>query len=351
MRDTPHIRSDSGQGHFSENGQIMIEHMEQNEKKPLYHRIRKNAGSRMVEGFFAGASRLGRLHPASRLEKHGVEVLKDIPYTASGLQEHLLDVYRPVNRTGPLPVCIYVHGGGFRILSKETHWLMGLAFARRGYVVFNINYRLAPENPFPCALVDTCDAFDWVAGNAESYGGDLNRLVLAGESAGANLITALTVALCYQRPEEYAQKPWFLDLVPKVVVPACGLFQVSDIERFNRRRDISWFVNDRLTEVSQAYLAGRKPLAPRERELADPLLILEQGRKPDRGLPAFFIPVGTRDPILDDTRRLETALQRLGADCAAEYYKGERHAFHAFVLRENARRCWRQTFDFLSPRV
>src|SRR5690606_5988723 len=120
--------------------------------------------------------------------------------------EHRLDVYRPAHAEGPRPVVLYVHGGGFRILSKETHWLMGLYFARRGYVVFNIGYRLAPKHPFPAALEDSADALGWVVQNAHRYGGDPTRLVLAGESAGANLVTSLTLACCYRREEPYARR-------------------------------------------------------------------------------------------------------------------------------------------------
>ena len=64
-------------------------------------------------------------------------------------------------------------------------------------------------------------------------------------------------------------------------------------------------------------------------------------------IPAFFAPVGTADPILDDTRRLKVALDRLGVPCEARYYPGEIHAFHAFVVRRPAIECWRHTFDFL----
>jgi len=64
-------------------------------------------------------------------------------------------------------------------------------------------------------------------------------------------------------------------------------------------------------------------------------------------LPAFFAPVGTRDPLLDDTRRLERALRRMGVSCEARYYLGELHAFPALVWRKNAQRCWRDTFAFL----
>jgi len=319
--------------------------------EPLVSRLYSKAGSALVEGVFEGLSRAGRLHPDSRLERHGVECLPDVAYQNTGLEAHRLDVYRPANRQGPLPVCFYVHGGGFRILSKETHWLMGLIFARRGYAVFNINYRLAPAHPFPAAVQDTCQAFSWVVRNAEAHGGDPARLVLAGESAGANLITSLTLALCYPRREPYARTVWDLGSVPRAVVPACGIYQVSGVERFRRKTGVSRFVWDRIREVSRSYLPDREPPCGEELELADPLTFLENGEPPHRPLPPFFLPVGTRDPLLDDTRRLDDALRRLGASSEARYYAGEAHAFHALVWRRNARRCWKDTFDFLRDRI
>src|SRR5262245_57988665 len=87
-------------------------------------------------------SRTARLHPAARPRRHGVQVLRDVRYADGHGADRLLDVYQPVGRPGPLPVVLYVHGGGFRILSKDSHWMMALAFARHGYLVFNINYRL-----------------------------------------------------------------------------------------------------------------------------------------------------------------------------------------------------------------
>ena len=57
----------------------------------------------------------------------------------------------------------YVHGGAFHLLSKDTHWLMGLVFARYGYLVVNISYRLAPQHPYPAAVEDTFAAYRWMA--------------------------------------------------------------------------------------------------------------------------------------------------------------------------------------------
>ena len=310
--------------------------------------FRRRLGAVLVDNLFRGAASAGRLHPLARPERHRVEILRDIPYRREGGQKHKLDIYRPTGRSGPLPVVLYVHGGGFRILSKDTHWVMALAFARRGYLVFNIDYRLAPQNPYPAAPEDAAAALAWTAENAERYGGDPGRIFLAGESAGANLITSLTIATSYERPEPWARALFETGVRPRAVVPACGMLQVSDPGRFLRRKStLGTFVNDRISEVSTAYLDGAIRTSPGALELADPLVVLERGLAPDRPLPPFFIPVGTKDPVLDDSRRLKAALDRLGASSEIRYYDGEIHAFHAFVWRAEAQRCWRDTYDFL----
>lgn len=317
---------------------------------------RRHLGAMVVDGFFNAASRMGRLHPQSKPARHAVEHVRDVAYQESGRKEHLLDVYKPVHATTavrhrrysgpPWPIVFYVHGGGFRILSKDTHWIMGLGFARRGFVVFNVSYRLAPKHRYPAAIEDVCNAFAWVVQNASQWGGDPSRIVLAGESAGANLVTSLAVALAYERKEPFAKTAFATGVVPRAVVPACGVFQVTDMERLRRRKPrMSSFIADRLAEVEHAYL-GRGPYTT-SLDLADPLLVFERGEKPARPIPPFFLPVGTKDPLLPDTRRLAEALRAMGVAAEDVYYPGELHAFHALVMREVARRCWSDTFRFL----
>lgn len=308
-------------------------------------RARRLAGSLMLDAFFNVLSSAGRLHPVVKELEQGVHVLRNLPYLSDGRRDHLLDIYLPAAVAGPLPVVLYIHGGGFRILSKNSHWVMGLAYARQGYLVCNINYRLAPRHPFPAALEDAAAAMEWVAKNVHRYGGDPDRLVLAGESAGANLATSLSIAACYERGEPCARAVWGLGLVPRAVVAACGALQVSDTERFAHRGLPEWIL-DRIAVTSEAYLGPGARFSER-RALADPLVVLERGDPPQRPLPPFFVPVGTKDPLLDDTRRLKAALDRMESVCEARYYDGELHAFHALIWREGAKRCWQDTFSFL----
>jgi acetyl esterase len=313
----------------------------------LRTRLRKALGAAAVDGFFHGASKLGSLHPRAKPERHNVEVTKDVAYGPLGAH-HTLDVYRPRHAAGPLPVVLYIHGGGFRILSKDTHWVMALAFARKGYLVFNVNYRLAPEHPFPAAFEDVCEAYSWVVEHAAAYGGDLSRLIIAGESAGANLTSSLTLATCFRRPEPIARRVFDVGVVPRAWLPYCGVLQVSDIERLRRRwPHMSEFINDRLVEVSLAYLGESPERHGSSLDLADPLCVLESDAEPERPVPPCFATCGTRDPLVADTQRLAAALERRAIPYEAHYYPGELHAFHALVWRPHARRCWRDTFRFL----
>ncbi|MCA9539028.1 MAG: alpha/beta hydrolase [Myxococcales bacterium] len=309
--------------------------------------VRRRAGGVVIDATLNSISRAGRLHPNSLAIQRGVDVIRDVPYLPSGDRWHRLDVYRPTDHPGPHPVLFYVHGGGFRILSKDTHWMMGLQFARRGFTVFSINYRLAPASPYPAALQDAFAAAAFVRDHAADYGADPSRFVLAGESAGGNIVCAMTAAHCYRRPEPWARAFYDLNLPIEAVMPAAGLLQVTDPDRFRRRRpDLPAWLMDRITEVSEGYLhkAGDAPLA-------DPLLIFEAGAPPERPIPPMLATAGTRDPILDDTRRLGPAIERLGGTCDVRIYPGGAHAFHAVFWRDLARQCWADHFAFLDRHV
>ncbi len=297
------------------------------------------------------AATVGRWHPASRPYIEPVETVSDIAYRPTGNPAHRLDVTRPRAGAGDRrPAVLYLHGGGFRILSKETHWMMAGAFAAHGFVVFNANYRLSGEAPFPAAVEDAASAYLWVLEHAAEWGGDPSRIVLAGDSAGANLVTALTVACCFERSEACVHGVFERGVVPRAVVPMCGLLEVSRWQRYDAV-PMPRFVRDRLDAVCTGYLGPRAGDEGPHLALANPLTVLESDLAPERPLPPFASSVGTRDPVLDDTRRLERALARRGIRHHVTYHAGEPHAFQALVFRREARRCWHELFEFLDPIV
>lgn len=319
----------------------------------LWRRLRSFAAT----AFFEGLSTAGRLTPYANPKRHGVEVESDVIYGPHG-DWNTLDIYRPVHRPRPWPVVFYVHGGAFHLLSKDTHWLMGLVFARFGYLVVNISYRLAPTHPYPAAIEDTCAAYAWMAKRIRDLGGDPTRVAVAGESAGGNLVTALTLAATQERPEAWARQVFESDVVPRAAMPFCALLEVSRPERHTQRRKMPFWIEGMLRDASTSYLHGHPSEPVPALELANPLRVLEDAAglqdapaRFARNLPPFFAPVGTRDPLLDDTRRLEKALRALNVPCEARYYPGGIHAFHAMVWDPTARRCWRDALAFLDRHV
>lgn len=100
-----------------------------------------------------------------------------------------LRIYVPATEgQGPLPVVLYFHGGGFIAGSIDVVAEANRTLANElGAIVVGAGYRLAPEHKFPAATDDTFAALKWVAGNIAEYGGDPARLVVMGDSAGANL--------------------------------------------------------------------------------------------------------------------------------------------------------------------
>ena len=241
--------------------------------------LRRAVGAAVVDGFFYAAALGSSALPVARPGLHGVEVERDIPYREGGHPLHMLDVWKPKRANGPMPVCIYIHGGGFRFLSKDTHWIFALIFARRGYVTFNLDYRLAPGNRFPAAVEDVCAAYTWVQQNAHRFGGDPSRIVIAGESAGANLSTVLALSSVQKRPEPFARAVYDTGVVPKAIVPACGIHDVSNPEARGLKLR---FLYDRVAEVTDAYLSGVKISHPDALDLVDTIAALEKAKSFER---------------------------------------------------------------------
>ena len=315
---------------------------------PVVEKVRRRAGGAAIAAMVEGLAAVGRLHPTARRRLENLEIEEDVQY-GPDIEAHRLDVWRPKSAGPDTAAVLFVHGGGFRVLSKNTHWLMAMLYAEAGYIVFTINYRLAPTHPFPAALEDTCLAYRWVLANGRNFGADPENLAIAGESAGANLLLSLTVATCFERPEPFARAILETGVVPRAVLPACGILQVSDPNRFDVR-PLPGLVRERIQEVSRGYLGGRTH-PTQDKALADPLLILEGEAEPVRAFPPSYLCVGTHDPIQDDTHRLAEALARRGIPHELDVFAKQPHAFHALIWRDAAQRCWEAQRQFLAKHL
>ena len=120
----------------------------------------------------------------------GIREKTDIPYIKDGCQGHLLDVYYPEDIKAKLPVIVDIHGGGFIYSNKEMNKDFGYYLAKRGYVVFNINYRLAfTETKIPGQIQDVAAAIRWVRDHLDLYPAQRGKVFLIGDSAGGLLAT------------------------------------------------------------------------------------------------------------------------------------------------------------------
>ena len=124
----------------------------------------------------------------------GITAIVDVPYIDDGKKEHLLDIYYPENVTERLPVIIDVHGGGLMYAYKELNKNYCYHLVKRGFLVVNISYSLAPDNKYPTALMDCVAALNWVEQNISGYPADKNRMYITGDSAGG-LLASICVVL------------------------------------------------------------------------------------------------------------------------------------------------------------
>ncbi|MES2884447.1 MAG: alpha/beta hydrolase fold domain-containing protein [Pseudomonadota bacterium] len=275
----------------------------------------------------------------------GLAIQRDIPYGPA--PEQLLDVVRPRGASGPRPVLLYIHGGAFTTCSRQTHRAVAALYASRaGYVVFNIDYRLAPRHRYPAAIEDACAAYRWVADRCAQYGGDPQRIVIAGESAGGNLALGVACAASYERPEPYAKAVYEHPVRPVAVMPLMPVLQVSDpLSRRASRALPDWAI--RILEIlAMNYLGERRPAACEALMFADPIRLLE-AKAPAKPFPQVFTGVGTADLCEEDAKRLHSVALRWSIASELHQYQGEPHAFQAMWWRPHTQQFWDDQMEFL----
>lgn len=206
-------------------------------------------------------------------------------------------------------VLLYLHGGGYVIGSMRTHRVMLSHIARAaGCRVLGLDYRLAPENPFPAPVEDTVAAYRWLL--AQGY--DPSRIALGGDSAGGGLVVAALVALRYIGEPLPAAG---VCLSPWIDMEATG-------ESFTTNATVDPSVSkERIVSIAALYLGGKNPQAP----LASPLYADLQG------LPPLLVQVGGIETLVDDARALTTRAKAAGVQVDLEVWDDMPHVWHHFA--------------------
>lgn len=121
----------------------------------------------------------------------GARAHRDLAYVEGGHERHKLDLYLPAKAQGPLPVILWVHGGGWMNGGKENCPPLRAGYVERGYAVASINYRLSGHAVFPAQIQDCKAAIRWLRAHAGKYGLDAGRFGVWGSSAGGHLAALL----------------------------------------------------------------------------------------------------------------------------------------------------------------
>ncbi len=127
-------------------------------------------------------------------------VKRDIPYADHADKRQVLDVYAPDNAKG-LPVVFWIHGGGWETGDKSDVKSKPQAFADKGFVFVSVNYRLLPDVDMATLIGDVAKSFRWVHDHIAEHGGDPNRVLVAGHSAGAQLAALICTDERYLKAE------------------------------------------------------------------------------------------------------------------------------------------------------
>jgi acetyl esterase len=234
-------------------------------------------------------------------------------------------IYRPSVST-TVPTVVYLHGGGFVIGDLDTHDLpVRLLATDLGAVVVSVDYALAPERPFPAGVDDAWAAFRAVAASIEDLGGDPQRLVVAGDSAGANLAAVTAIRA---RDEGV---PLAAQLLAYPTVDPGGDY-VSRGENaegfFLTARDMDWFFH---------HYVGVDPASPEARALLDDPRIAPL-RTPDlAGVAPAVIATAEYDPLRDEGVAYAAALVAAGVPVWHRTYPGLIHGFYGTPLEASLR--------------
>jgi acetyl esterase len=218
--------------------------------------------------------------------------------------------YAPVAASGPLPALIYFHGGGFVAGSLESHDGLCRQFAAEGsFKVIAVDYRLAPENPYPAAVDDAWAATQWIEQNAADLGVDAGRIAVGGDSAGA-MLAAIVTQLAKEKGG--LKLAFQLLMFPNTQIGGeTSSLNEFAVGYFLERRAIEYFHSLYLPPGTDTNAPQVSPLHARD----------------FAGLPPAYVMLGGYDPLHDEGLAYADKLKAAGVKVAIADYPDMVHCF------------------------
>lgn len=232
-------------------------------------------------------------------------------FDGTGIQ---VKVYCPKGVKQTLPALLFAHGGGFMTCSVETHdFIPAYIAAKTGVAAFSVEYRLAPEHPYPTGLEDCYAVLQWMTGNAEELSIDPSQITVAGDSSGGNFAIALTL-LAKQRGDVMLHK--------QVLI-----YPVTDLSGTVEKRSAKVYTmvgeadGEGGIDLLSIYLGPKSKMDAKD-PLISPLFATDVS-----GLPSALFIEAECDALLDDGLMYAKKLQDAKVPVAYKIYSGMPHAF------------------------
>lgn len=240
-----------------------------------------------------------------------IACFEDLTYVSADGTPLEADAYRPVDTSAdPLPIAVFVHGGGFFVGDRKSNRAYAELVARRGYVVLVPDYRLIDEADGPHAIADICATLTYLTDHAPELGGDLTRVLMIGESAGA-FLSLYATALAHSAKLREA-----LGIgAPELAV--CGLACISGLFYTTG--------NDPIGLVYRRDLYGARLRDKTFRQLVNP-----EDPRVESQLPPMMLVTSGADFLKYHTLRYNRSLAMAGHDHRLIYYRKGRELTHAF---------------------
>ncbi|UNM96910.1 alpha/beta hydrolase [Ignatzschineria rhizosphaerae] len=245
--------------------------------------IFKANGGKSFEALSVKKSREAYLqNDSARLDKVSIQTIYDQEITTKDQYKIKLRIYEPreeVSKNNQSAAIIFIHGGGWVVGNLETHdSICRMVSKQTNLPIIAIDYRLAPEFPFPCALSDCLDSLKFIAENTHTLKINPNKLIIMGDSAGGNLATVIA--------HQFNQMPTYTITSEILFYPVTTM--ITDNASYQRiaegyplsAQTMHWFINKYVTDNTDLYNPQLSPLYNEEINNAIKSFIVTAGLDP-----------------------------------------------------------------------